>query len=261
MSSGQIPADRKKLITEQIREQGIVRVNELSDLFSVSVLTIRRDLDQLEKQGILERTHGGAILRQNMPIEPMFSQKEQENKTEKDLIAITAASLIEDGDMVIINSGSTTQAVIEALKNKKITIITNNIGAALVADEAVFDLIFIGGSYRPQSHSVTGDIGLQALDRIYANKAVIGVDGFSFTYGLTTPIMQEAEMTRKMIGKTVGSIIVAVDSSKVGVVSNFKTADLDRINYLVTDHGADHLLSEEELHHAGVELLFAGEQI
>jgi len=260
MSSGHIPADRQKLITEQIQKQGIVRVNELSEQLNVSVLTIRRDLDQLEKQGLLERTHGGAVLRQSMSVEPLFSQKELVNKSEKESIALTAAALIEDGDMVIINSGSTTQAVIEALKNKKITIITNNIGAAQIADEAAFELIFIGGNYRPQSHSVTGDIGLNALDMIYANKAVIGVDGFSLTYGLTTPVMQEAEMTRKMIEKTVGSVIVVADSSKVGVISNFKTADLDKIDSLITDHGADHILSEEELQQAGVELLFAEEQ-
>ncbi len=259
MSSGHIPADRQKLITEQIRTQGIVRVNELSELLNVSVLTIRRDLDQLEKQGLLERTHGGAVLRQSMSVESLYSQKEQVNKTEKELIALTAAALIDDGDMVIINSGSTTRAVIEALKSKKITIITNNIGAAQIADEAAFDLIFIGGSYRPQSRSVTGDVGLQALERIYANKAVIGVDGFSLTYGLTTPVMQEAEITRKMIEKTVGSVIVVAASSKIGVISNFKTADLKKIDYLITDRGAGHILSEEELHQAGVKLLFAGE--
>jgi DeoR family transcriptional regulator, fructose operon transcriptional repressor len=258
MAAGLIPADRQKAIREMIHHQGIVRVNELSEMFDVSVLTIRRDLDLLEQRGVLERTHGGAILRQNMPVEPLYSQKEQIRKNEKEQIARAAVDLIQDGDMVLVNSGSTTQAVISALAHKKITIITNNIGAARIADAADFGLIFIGGNYRTQSQSVTGDIGLLALGRIYANKAVIGVDGFSLTYGLTTPIMQEAEVTRKMIEATVGTIIVVADSSKIGVVSNFRTADLRRIDYLITDDGAKNILSENELNQAGVEMVIAG---
>jgi DeoR family transcriptional regulator, fructose operon transcriptional repressor len=257
MSTGLIPADRQKAIREMVHKQGIVRVNELSELFGVSVLTIRRDLDQLEQRGVLERTHGGAVLRQSMPVEPLYSQKEQFRREEKECIAREAASLIEDGDMVLINSGSTTQAVIHALTGRSITIITNNIGAARVADTAAFNLIFTGGSYRTQSQSVTGDIGMLALGRVYANKAVIGVDGFSLSYGLTTPILQEAEMTRRMIEATVGTVIVVADSSKIGVVSNFKTADLRRIDYLVTDEGAEHILSQQELEQAGVTMIIA----
>lgn len=255
--TGLIPADRQKRIAEIVREEGVVRVNELSDLFAVSVLTIRRDLDILERKGVVERSHGGAVLRQRMPVEPLFTQKEQHFRAEKERIGRCAAGLIDDGDMVLINSGSTTLEVIRALRDKRITIITNNIGAASLAEGALFELIFLGGAYRTQSHAVTGDLGLIALERIYANKAIIGVDGFSLAYGLTTPVMMEAETTRAMIEKTVGPVIVVAAGNKMGVVSNFKTVGVDRIDRVVTDRSAANFLSESELQKAGVELTIA----
>ena len=257
MSAGLIPADRQQKIREMITQNGVVRVNELSDLFQVSVLTIRRDLDALEQLGILERSHGGAVLRQSMSVEPLFSQKERQQREEKERIGIAAASMIDEGDMVLINSGSTTLQVIRALRDKKVTIITNNIAAALVAEEAAFDIVFLGGNYRTQSHSVAGNFAQLALERVYANKLIIGIDGFSFTHGLTTPIMQEAEITRAMIDKTVGKVIVVAASSKMGIVSNFKTASVERIDCLVTDRAAGDFLTDQELQKAGIQLVIA----
>lgn len=257
MAPGIIPADRQKQITELVRKKGVVKVNELSELFGVSVLTIRRDLDMLEEQGLLERSHGGAVLRQSMSVEPLFAQKEQRYRLQKQAIASAVSELIEDGDMVLINSGSTTLEVIRILAKKNVTIITNNIGAAQVADQCDLDIIFLGGAYRCQSHSVTGDLGLLALERVYANKAIIGVDGFSIKYGLTTPIMQEANITRAMIDKTIGSVMVVADSTKMGVVSNFKTVSVDRIDFLVTDEGSRDFLTDVELEKSGIKLIIA----
>jgi len=257
VAAGLIPADRQKQITQLIKQRGVVKVNELSELFNVSVLTIRRDLDVLEEQGVLERSHGGAVLRQSMPVEPLFAQKEQRYRMQKQAIAQAAAQLIEDGDMVLINSGSTTLEIIRALADKRITIITNNIGAAQVADQQEMELILLGGSYRPQSRSVAGNLGLLALDQVYANKAIIGVDGFSIKYGLTTPIMQEADITRAMIEKTIGDVIVAADSTKIGVVSNFRTVPVDRIDVLITDEGGRDFFSDGELQKSGIQLILA----
>ena len=257
MSAGLIPADRQQKIREMITQNGVVRVNELSDLFQVSVLTVRRDLDALEQLGILERSHGGAVLRQSMSVEPLFSQKERQQREEKERIGIAAAAMIDEGDMVLINSGSTTLQVIRALRDKNVTIITNNIAAALVAEEAAFDIVFLGGNYRTQSHSVAGNFAQLALERVYANKLIIGVDGFSFSHGLTTPIMQEAEITRAMIDKTVGKVIVVAASSKMGIVSNFKTASVERIDCLVTDRAAEDFLTDQELQKAGIQLVIA----
>lgn len=255
-----IPADRQKRITELIRERGVVRVNDLSKQFQVSVLTIRRDLDLLEENGVLERSHGGAVLRQTMPEEPMFAQKEQRFREQKHLIAAATAQYIQDGDMVLINSGTTTLEVIRQIIHKRITIITNNIAAAQLIDTASCDMIILGGKFRCQSQSTAGSFGLQSLQQVYANKAVIGVDGFSMKYGLTTPIMQEAEITRVMIEKTVGDVFVVADSNKMGVISNFKTVSVDKISHLVTDSGAKEFLSEIELEKAGIKLILADSQ-
>ncbi len=254
-----IPADRQQRIIDLLQKRGVVRVQDLSDMFNVSFLTIRRDLDALEQQGLLERSHGGAVLRQNMPQEPLFSQKMQRFRAQKSQIAHLTAQMIDDGDMVLINSGSTTLEVIRELLDKQITIITNNIAAAHLAEDCACEVIMLGGKYRSQSQSVAGDFALQSLSQVYANKAVIGVDGFSMKYGLTTPIMQEAEVTRTMIERTLGKVIVVADSKKIGVVSNFKTVSVDQIDCLVTDQGGKDFLEDGELEKSGISLEIADE--
>jgi DeoR family transcriptional regulator, fructose operon transcriptional repressor len=256
---GIIPADRQRQILEIIHADGVVQVQDLSDRFKVSVLTIRRDLDYLASEGLVERTHGGATLRRSLPIEPAYSQKALEFPYEKQTIGAAAAALISPGDTVYINSGSTTLEVIRALRNHEITIVTNNMDAVWLANEETkFRLIFVGGVYRTRSHSVSGNFSQPIIDNVYANKAIIGVDGFSLSAGLTTPVIEEAETTRAMISKTVGKVIVVAVSNKIGVVSNFRTVDVQSIHTLVTDVNGGKMLSREELAGLGIELIIAG---
>jgi DeoR family fructose operon transcriptional repressor len=255
-----IPADRHRQILGIITQDGVVQVQDLSERFGVSVLTVRRDLDKLAEEGLVERTHGGATLRRSLPIEPAYTQKALEYTKEKQLIAVAAASLVEDGDTVLINSGSTTLEVIGALRDHRVTIITNNIDAAWIANEdARFNLVFIGGVYRTRSHSVSGSLSKPMLHQVYANKAIIGVDGFSLSAGLTTPVIDEADTTRLMIERTVGKVIVVAASNKIGVLSNYCTAAAKDIDVLVTDMQGSRLLSRQELDENGIELITAGE--
>jgi DeoR family fructose operon transcriptional repressor len=235
MGSGPIPADRRRQIHELLQRKGVVAVSELSKLLGVSDLTIRRDLDEMSRQGMLERTHGGAILNQRVSVEPLYQQKDAAHKEEKESIGNAAAALVEDGDTLLINSGSTTLEVIRALKNRKVRIITSNIGAVGIAAEGIFECILIGGVYRSRSNSLIGALAELSLQQVYGSKAFIGVDGISFKYGLTTPILEEAEIARKMIERTPGPVIVVADHSKIGVVSNFVTAPIDKVHILVTD--------------------------
>lgn len=247
---GSIPADRHKHILELIRKGNVVQVNELASYFQVSELTIRRDLDQLAGQGLIERTRGGATARRNLPVEPDYVQKSSEYQFEKQMIGRTAARLVEDGDTVYINSGSTTLEVIRALiaSDKKISIVTNNIDAVwLIKEDSPCKLILAGGVVRPRSHSVSGSLSQLILDQVFANKAIIGVDGFSLSVGLTTPVLEEAETTRAMIENTVGKVIVVAAGNKIGVVSNFKTVELDHIDTLVTDEAGGRLLAEDAI--------------
>lgn len=244
-----IPAGRHQYILSLISEHGTVNVAQLAEALSVSELTIRRDLDQLAKKGLVERTHGGATARRNLPIEPDYLEKASEYPLEKARIGTRVATMVEEGDTLYINSGSTTLEVIRsiALLGKKVTIVTNNIDAPWICkDHEQVRLILAGGVYRPRSHSVSGSLSSLLVSEIFANKAIIGVDGFSPAAGLTTPILEEAETTRAMIEHTVGTVIVVATSNKIGVVSNFKTTSLDRVDVLVTDAKGGELIQQME---------------
>jgi DeoR family fructose operon transcriptional repressor len=252
---GLIPAYRQKKILSLVESDGVVKVTELSELFDVSVLTIRRDLDILEKKGVLERTHGGAIPVKRMASESHFSQKEKMYALEKEEIAAAAVSIVEDGDTIFVNSGSTTLQVIERLKNRKVRIITNNAAAPAAVDGGEAELILLGGQYREKSRALIGSFTNNSITLIYADKSIIGVDGFSIKSGLTSPVEQEAEATKLMIKHTLGDVVVVADHKKIGTVSNFVTAELSDIEVLVTDRKGIALLDQEKLADAGVKLL------
>lgn len=256
MGSAPIPADRRRQIHELLRRKGVVAVAELATLLGVSELTIRRDLDEMSRQGILERTHGGAILNQRVSVEPLYQQKDAAHRREKEAIGKAAAALVEDGDTLLVNSGSTTLEVIRALKNRNVRIITSNLGAAAIAADGNFECILIGGLYRARSNSLVGALAELSLQQVYGSKAFIGVDGISFRYGLTTPILEEAEIARRMIERTPGPVIVVADHSKIGVVSNFVTAPIEKIQVLVTDaHIEENFRSE--LEKLGIRIIIA----
>lgn len=255
-----IPAERQKKIIELLKKNGAVKAADLSDMFDVAALTIRRDLDLLEKKGILERSHGGAILRQTMRTEPPYMEKDTQLTEEKKQLAAAAAGLIEDGDTVFINSGSTNRQVLEllALEQKKIRIITNNTWATEILRNTDIELHILGGIYRTQARSLAGSFTADALRKVFADKAIIGVDGVSLKQGLTTPAEAEAEVARLMIEHTSGDVIIAADHSKIGVVSNFLIATLDKVSYLVTDSKAKNILDTEVIEENGTKVVFSG---
>lgn len=256
MTSGFIPADRQKRIQRLLQERGVVKVTDLSGLLGVSEITIRRDLDVLERNGDLERTHGGAVYNQRMRIEPRYAQKDAIHREEKEAIGRAAAKLVEAGDTLLINSGSTTKQVICSLKMSNVRIITSNLGAVIEAQESEMELILIGGLLRSQSNSLVGSLATLSLQQVYGSKAFIGVDGLSVKYGLTTPILEEAEIAREMIRRTPGPVIVVADHSKLSVVSNFMSAPIDQVDMLVTDQGLSNEL-REELEKIGIKVIIA----
>ena len=245
MKPPRLPADRQAGICRRLRQTGVVRVAELSQMLGVSEITIRRDLETLEGKGLLERTHGGAISSQLMRTEPLFVQKDRRQAAEKEAIGRAAAALVEDGDTVLVGSGSTTLQMIRHLRARDVRLITSNAGAIAELAGRSVELILVGGLYRHQSNSLVGGFARLALDRIYASKAFIGVDGVSSRYGFTTPVQLEAEIGALMIERTRGPVIVLADHTKLGVVSNFATAALDDAEILVTDSGIDSGYADE----------------
>jgi DeoR family fructose operon transcriptional repressor len=240
MSKSLIPAQRRERIQEYLALHKIVRMDDLYKMLDASEATVRRDLEWLEREGVLERTHGGAILSQRMTLEPEYVQRASSNPEEKRLIGELAASLIEDGDIVFINSGSTTAQMIRHIRGDAgITVFTNNLIAVLESGDARFEQYLIGGEFQPHSNSVAGRFAIDNLRQVYANKAILGVDGISLIHGCTVPSNAEAELVKLMIERTRGEIFIVADHTKWGVVSNFQIATIDEVDKLITDAQID----------------------
>ena len=258
MSKQLIPAQRREQIRKYLETYRVARSADLCNMLGVSEATIRRDLEWLEDHGILERTHGGAVLSQRIQLESEYAQRAHIHPEEKLSIGALAATLVEDGDVIFINSGtSTTQVISHIPSNARVTVITNNVRAVLDAREVSFKIILPGGSFWPRSDSVMGRFATDILRQVYANKAFIGVDGISLKYGCTVPTDGEAEIVRLMIQRTRGPVTVVADHSKWGVVSNFEVATIDQIHSFVTDDGFNASARAELAAHS-VDVLIAG---
>jgi DeoR family fructose operon transcriptional repressor len=250
-----IPAQRREKIQEYLTLHKIAPSSELSSLLGVSEATVRRDLEWMENEGILYRTHGGAILSQHLQLEPEYTQRAKRQVEEKHAIGRLAASLIEDGDIVFINSGTTTTQIIRHIPSgTNVTVITNNLQAALDVGKVDFELVLIGGAFQSRSNSVAGRFAIENLGQIYASKSFVGVDGISPKYGCTSPSSAAAEVTRLMMARTRGPVTVVADHSKWGVVSNFIVASVDQIHRLISDDGLNDS-ARDELIARSVEIL------
>src|SRR5690349_20467629 len=253
-----IPAQRRERIQEYLTVHQIVRTADLMHLLETSEATVRRDLEWLEQKGILERTHGGAILNQRVIFEQEYQQRAQHFPEEKKRIGELAASLIEDGDIVFINSGTTATQVLQHIRRDlRITVFTNNVNAALELGDPGFHYYLTGGEFQSRSNSLAGRFALDNLSLVFTNKVILGVDGISLKHGCTVPTNPEAEVVRKMIEQTKGQIIVVADHSKWGAVSNFPIATVDEVDKFVTDEGFSKSAMQELAEHS-VETIIAG---
>ncbi len=235
-----MPAERHAYICNLARQHRIVRVSVLSEALGVSEITIRRDLEKLEEQGLLERTHGGAVLNQHMQAEPLYAQKDRLLPEAKAAIGRAAAELVEEGETVFVNSGSTTRQIFGSLRKPAVRVVTSNAAAlAELASSEPIDLIIAGGAYRWQSNSFVGPLALATISRIYARRTFLGVDGISARYGITTPILEESEVARAMVEQTCGPVVVVADHTKIGVIADFVICPLNRVDIIITDAGFD----------------------
>lgn len=227
---------RRSEIIEKIKVQRMVKVSDLVNEYQVSIETIRRDLEYLESRGYLRRVYGGAVIDGLLGQEPVYSHREVINYEEKRAIGIKAAELIEDGDTLFIDVGTTTLEVARNLKDKKdITVITN---ATLIANEVIKSgncrVILLGGELRSGELSVSGHICDDNLQKFYANKLIMGVGGVSLQNGCTDYHINEAKTRRCMIERA-GKIIAVADYSKFGVTAMNFICPINRVEKLVTD--------------------------
>lgn len=255
-----LPAERHRRIQELLREHRVVRVSVLSELLGVSEVTIRRDLEALERRGQLERTHGGAVATQWMRAEPAYLEAISSHPDEKRAIGETAAASVEPGDVLYLNGGTTTLQVFRHLRAPGIKVVTNHVGIALEAADRDVELLLLGGHYRAPSNSLVGPFATDALRRTHATRAFIGVEGISIGSGLTTPVAAEAEIAQVMIEQTRGRVAVVADHTKIGTVADFVIAPLELVDVLVVDPGIGAAM-RDELTEAGLDVVVAGAMV
>jgi len=259
MRNNAISQKRQNRILEQLYKKGEVNVKDLSSEFSVTPITIRRDLDTLSEKGLIDRIHGGAIMTKKLRDEALFIEKGHRYISEKARIGQIAASLIKEDDTVFLNSGSTTLEVIKHLKGKRVRVITNNAAVLNVERDPQIEIFLVGGEYRETSQSLIGDMAQETLSHVFSSCTILGVNGISRQFGLTTNVQQETSVNRIMVERCHGSVIVVADSSKIGIVSNFSTASINSVSTLITDEKIkDEQVSEFE--NMGIKVITTKEQ-
>jgi DeoR family fructose operon transcriptional repressor len=246
LNAEMIPAERRSRIVDMLQARRAVRVSALSELLGVSEMTIRRDLERLEAEGALSRTHGGAILKRHLTTEPVFVESVLAHADEKRRIAQAAAALIEPGDTVFINSGTTVVEVFRHLDPQlEARVVTNNAGVIPEVAGLRIELIVIGGMYRAPTNAFEGAMSAEHVGEFYATKMLLGADAMSLEEGLTAPSVGLALVERAMVRQTRGEVVVLADSSKIGVVANVAICPLDRTDMIIVDDEIDDELREE----------------
>jgi DeoR/GlpR family transcriptional regulator of sugar metabolism len=233
---GFLPARRRFELIRLAQRQGQLSVAELSSQFGVSADTIRRDLDLLSVRGFVRRTHGGAVPADCLGQGGSASaQRIGSRIAEKTRIAQCASELIQDGESVIINGGSTTRLFAFELAGKKdLTVITNGLDIpGALPRQAVRDIVVLGGEYRAESHSTVGSVAFCGAIAVSADNAIVGVGGITQD-GLFAGLLQDATMTASIIGAARRTIVLA-DSTKFNHKLLGHIASLEQIDILVTD--------------------------
>lgn len=231
-----LPNQRREKILELIREDGHAKVMDLSRIFKVTEVTIRQDLEKLEKDGDVIREHGGAYLK-NIDLNVRnFSLQNQDNMVEKIMIAHKVIELIEDGDTIILDSGSTTTEISKLLNGyKNLTVITNALNIALILGaQAGINVIVTGGEFKAPTLSLTGQKAADFFQNLHVDKLFLATAGIALKSGLTYPGISDICVKRAMIDSA-NEIYLVADSSKIGKNSFASLGALSLIDYLITD--------------------------
>ncbi len=253
---GRFTVSRRKKILEHVKENGEVLVMSLSKEFGVSEVTIRNDLENLERKNLLVRARGGAIqMDNNVGIDQRIAEKNKIHINEKAAIGKAAASLIKDGDTIIIDSGSTTAEIVKHLSGlKQLNVITNalNIANHLLIHSSI-NVIVPGGYLRQNAMSLVGPLAEKNLRNFFVDKLFLSTDGFDTKQGIFTPNIDEAHLNGIMID-IAKEVILVTDSSKFKRKSLAFICGLDKITKVVTDSGIQPD-DKKRLEDAGIEIL------
>ena len=231
---------RQDEIVRMLTENRMLKAGDLMEHFGVSMETIRRDLEELEREGYLTRTHGGAVTKAMHGLEPSYTFREVKNYAQKIAIGREAAKLVEDGDTIIIDLGTTTLEMAKFLhKRKNLTVFTNAVQIAIeLVKNPEMKVILIGGNLRPGELATSGFLAEDIVDHFYVDKAFLGIGGLTLEMGIGDYKMDEGNLRRHFV-EHAQKVIALADYSKLGVKTLNRTCGIERVDVLVTDEDAD----------------------
>ena len=259
--------ERRRKILEELKDEGTVKTSRLADIFSVSEVTIRRDLEVLKEEGKLKKVHGGAVANEkdfqssyqgnSITFEPSFQEKSKIHQKEKKKIGEKATSLINDGSSIFVGTGTTTMQIVKNLDEmRNLTVVTNSLIHGLELSRAPdIEVLMTGGQLRKNTSALVGPIAKRSLDEIYVDTLFLGINGISIDQGFTVPTLPEAEMSRQ-VTTIANEVIIVADFSKFGKVSHAKVAEIDGAHKVIADDRVDDSY-KEAFSDLGVELILA----
>ncbi len=218
---------------EILHKTGDIHVPEVAAHLKVSEITIRRDLQYLEDSGLIERYYGGARFHREQRVE------KDEIALCRKALAMYAASLISDGDTVFINTSGTVLRMLEYIKAKDVTVITNNANAIAIPKSHTVTVMLTGGELYNLKGTLVGEFAYNNINKVTAKKSFIGCSGLSVENGMTTEILNEVVLNRAMMTRTIGESYIIADHTKIGNNSSFVSCELDNIHNVITDSRAD----------------------
>jgi DeoR/GlpR family transcriptional regulator of sugar metabolism len=231
-------AERQKRILDLINRNGGVSTNTLADTFRASLPTVRRDLEILSRQGLIVRTHGGAVSHAHSPgQEPLYRQKVQLRAEEKERIGRAAATLITEQDTIIFDSGSTTFQVARSAHGKVFTAVTLDLPMALeLADDSKIEVLVAGGKARTGLYSLVGPLAESMLGQLHVHRFFLGADAVDLAHGVTNATAAEVPVKRMAI-QAAQEVILVADSSKFQTRTLMDVCRLEDIQHIITDRG------------------------
>lgn len=234
-----LASQRRAAILAVVEEAGAARVSELVDQLGVSDMTVRRDIERLDAEGLLERVHGGAIaVLPRAADEPGFTAKSSLMTAEKHAIALAAARLVEPGATIGISAGTTTFEFARTIRHlPNLTVVTNSVPVAQLLHEGGGNsVVVLTGGVRTPSDALVGPVAISALQGLHVDRLFLGAHGIDRSAGLTTPNLVEAETNRALV-RASRSVCVLADHTKVGIVGLSTFMQLEEVDTLITDAG------------------------
>ncbi|MBZ5753502.1 DeoR/GlpR family DNA-binding transcription regulator [Metabacillus rhizolycopersici] len=230
-----LTSERHQAILQLLKEKEVVKLQDLTEETDASESTIRRDLSQLEEQQLLKRVHGGASLLKKNRLELSVPEKSSKNIQEKKVIAQYAASLVEEGDCIFLDAGTTTFEMISYLIEKDIVIVTNGLMHLPALIESHMHVYLVGGKLKRHTGAMIGKGAILSLQQYCFDKCFIGVNGIHLQYGYTTPDTEEAMIKQIAMSLSREAFIIA-DDSKLSETSFSKIADIHEAAIITNEH-------------------------